>query len=206
MKTLTLLLSFAFIIQLSAQDSTHITRNYRNGKLDEDYYLNASGEKNGKYIKYSRNNHKYVEGQFKNGFPVGTWNFYAADTTGDLVQTLNFDTHKETFCDSARVPSLVCGPRYFGGNFLKQDFVEQRIRTDFTEEERAKLKGKNIMVVFEVDSVTYKTYGADVQDNSVSPEIRAKMTKIVQEMPAWLPPVCTGGSLVWRMSVVFVFQ
>lgn len=206
MKYVLFLLLFTASVSLHAQDSTHITKSYKNGKPDEDYYLNAAGNKNGKYIRYTRNGKPYMQGQYKNGTPVGTWNFYSGDTTGELVQTLNFDTHKETFVDSLRVHSLICGPRYFGGNMLKQEYIQQRIKTDFTPEERTQLKGKSIMAVFEVDSVTFTTYGITIEDASISADLRAKMVKIIKEMPAWLPPVCNNGSMVWRMSVIFMFQ
>lgn len=206
MKKLTCLLLIILPMYLVAQDSTHITKNYKNGKLEEDYYLNVSGNKNGKYLRYTRYGKLYVEGQYKDGAPVGTWNYYSGDTLGELVQTLNFETHKETFCDTNRINSLICGPRYFGGNMLKQEYVQHRIKTDFTPEERNMLRGKSVLVVFEIDSVTYTPYGISVEDQAISPDLKAKMVKIVREMPAWLPPACTGGAPVWRMSVVFLFQ
>lgn len=206
MKNIVCLILLIVPMYLFAQDSTHITKNYKTGKPDEDYFLNAAGNKNGKYLRYTRYGKLYVDGQYKDGVPVGTWNYYSGDTLGELVQTLNFDTHKETFCGSNRINSLICGPRYFGGNMLKQEYVQHRIKTDFTPEERNMLRGKSVLVVFEIDSVTYTPYGISVEDQAISPDLKAKMVKIIKEMPAWLPPVCTGGTSVWRMSVVFLFQ
>jgi len=62
------------------------------------------------------------------------------------------------------------------------------------------------MAVFEVDQKTLTTYAVSIEDNALPEEIRNKITKIVLGMPAWLSPVCTGGTPVWRMSVVFLFQ
>lgn len=206
MNKFTCLLLLIFPMYLVAQDSTHVIKNYKSGKLEEDYYLNASGNKNGTYLRYTRYGKLYIVGQYKDGTPVGTWNYYSGDTMGDLVQTLNFDTHKETFCDTNRINSLICGPRYFGGNMLKQEYVQYRIKTDFATEERNMLRGKSVLVVFEIDSATYLPYGISVEDQAISPDLKAKMVKIIMEMPAWLPPACTSGTPVWRMSVVFLFQ
>lgn len=205
MKSILSFVALLLFIGLSAQDSTHVVRNYRNGNVDEDYFLNASGNKNGKYIRYTRNGKVYIQGQYENGKPVGIWNFYSADTSATLVHTLNFDTQKETFCDSLRAPSLICGPRYFGGNMLKQEYVQHRIKTDFTAAERAQLKGKTVMAVFEIDSVTYRPYGITIDDLSITQDMRTKMVKIINEMPTWLPPVCRQNA-VWRMSVIFLFE
>lgn len=205
MKHATIFLFLLFSVMLSAQDTIPMTTSYKDGKKNEVYSVNKAGNKVGKYVRYTRYGKVYVEGQYSNGIPVGTWKYYAADTSGILVQTLDFDRHKETFVDSVHVPSLVCGPRYFGGNTAKQEYVQLRIKNDFTEQERAQLKGKAIMAVFEVDPKTLTTYGASIQDNSLSQDVRTKMEKAITEMPAWLPPVCTGGTPVWRMSVVFVF-
>jgi hypothetical protein len=205
MRSVLSLITLLLFTGLSAQDSAHVVKNYRNGNVDEDYYLNAAGNKNGKYIRYNRNGKVYIQGQYKNGSPAGIWNFYSADTSAVLVQTLNFDTKKETYLDSLRAPSLLCGPRYFGGNMLKQEYVQQRIKSDFTAAERAQLKGKTVMAVFEIDSVTYRPFGITIDDISITQDMRTKMIKIINEMPTWLPPVCRQNA-VWRMSVVFLFE
>lgn len=182
-----------------------VTKNYKNGVLEEVYFHNTKGNKDSSYVKYTRHGKIYIQGQYKDGVPVGVWNYYSSDTAGYLVQTLNFDAHKETFVDPRSQHSLICGPRFFGGNFAMHEYVHHRITTDFTAEERAKLKGQRILAVFEVDSVKYTTYAVTIDDKSISWDTRVKMTRIVQEMPAWLPPVCKDGTKVWRHSVVFVF-
>jgi hypothetical protein len=203
-----LLFTFSLLLTLavSAQDTVHVTTSYTKGQKNEDYFRNLEGNKHGKYRRFTRYGKLYIDGQYNNGSPVGTWNFYSSDTLGELVQKLDFDTHKEIMVDSFRVPSLICGPRYFGGNMLQQEYVQHRIKTDFSETERARLKGTSVLVVFEIDPKTYKPYGVVIEDNALSDDIKAKITKIVNEMPAWLPPVCKGGPPVWRMSVVFLFQ
>lgn len=191
---------------LTAQDTTHITTVYKSGEKNEDYFRNKDGNKTGKYQRYTRYGKLYIDGQYNNGSPVGIWNYYSADTNGTLVQTLDFDTHKESFVDSVNVPSLICGPRYFGGNMAKQEYVQLRIATDFTPAERQRLKGTSVLAVFDIDPVTYKTIGITVDDPALSEDLRAKIVRIVSEMPTWLVPVCKGGTPVWRMSVVFLFQ
>jgi hypothetical protein len=207
-KLLFLLLLFcpALTVQVNAQDTIAVSTVYKEGGRNEVYYVNKEGNRIGKYLRYTRYGKVYTEGQYNNGTPVGTWNYYSADTAGKLVQTLNFDQHKETFVDSVNVNSLVCGPRYFGGNTAKQEYIQLRIKTDFTEQERAMLKGKSIMAVFEVDSKTFTTYAITIQNNTLPKNVLDKMTKIIAEMPAWLGPVCDKGDQpVWRQSVVFVF-
>ena len=195
-----------FPAAIIAQDTIHVTTSYTNGKKNEDYFRNLEGNKHGKYQRFTRYGKLYIEGQYNNGTPVGIWNFYSTDTLGELVQKLDFDSHKELMVDPYRVPSLICGPRYFGGNMLQQEYIQQRIKSDFTETEQAQLKGTSVLVVFEIDPKTYKPYGVVVEDNALSDDIKLKITKIVSEMPAWLPPVCKDGTPVWRMSVVFLFQ
>ncbi len=189
-----------------SQDTIPVQTTYKDGGKNEVYSTNKDGIKIGKYVRYTRYGKVYVEGQYNNGNPVGIWNYYSADTVGFLVQTLNFDTHKETFVDSVHVPSLVCGPRYFGGNAGKQEYIQLHINTDFTEQEKAMMKGKAVMVVFEVDDKSFTTFAVTVEDNALPLDIRTKIHKIVTDMPAWLPPVCDKGDHpVWRQSVVFVF-
>lgn len=187
-------------------DTTLVKTTYKEGGRNEEYGLNKNGNREGKYIRYTRYGKVYTEGQYSNGAPVGVWNYYRPDTSGALVETLNFDTHKETYVDSVNVNSLVCGPRYFGGNSAKQEYIQLHIKTDFTEEERAMMKGKSVMAVFEVDQKTFTTYAVTVEDFALPIDIRNKIEKIVSEMPSWLAPVCDKGDQpVWRQSVVFVF-
>ncbi|HTF04066.1 MAG TPA: hypothetical protein VK826_08570 [Bacteroidia bacterium] len=197
---------FACATVLSAQDSVHVTNAYKNGEKNEDYFRNKDGNKHGKYIRYTRYGKVYIDGQYRNGTPVGTWQYYSADTSGVLVQTLDYDTHKELFCDSMRAQGLICGPRYFGGNMQQQEYIQLRIKTDFTEAERARLKGTTVLAVFAIDPATFKTYGVSVDDPALSEDLRQKIVRIVTEMPAWLPPTCKSQSMVWRMSAPFVFQ
>lgn len=207
MKLFLILLFLAFgPVALLAQDTVHVTTSYTNGKKNEDYFRNPEGNKHGMYQRFTRYGKLYIEGQYNNGTPVGIWNFYSTDTNGTLVQKLDFDVHKEVMVDPLRVPSLICSPRYFGGNMLQQEYIQQRIKTDFTETERASLKGTSVLVVFEIDLKTYNPYGIVIEDNALSEDIKLKITKIVIEMPAWLPPVCKDEAPVWRMSVVFLFQ
>lgn len=202
-----------FPFALSAQailevngDTTTVKTAYKDGTKNEHYYLNKDGNRNGRYIRYTRYGKVYTEGQYNNGTPVGIWNYYSADTSGKLVETLNFDTHKETFLDSTNVNSLVCGPRYFGGNTAKQEYIQLRIKTDFTEQEKATMKGKSVMGVFEVDILTFTTYAITIENYGYPKNIIDKMIRIIAEMPAWLAPVCDKGDQpVWRHSVVFVF-
>jgi hypothetical protein len=206
MKYVTLFILLITTSFVAAQDSTRVTTIYNQGTKNEDYHINQEGQKSGKYMRYTRYGNVYIDGQYKNGVPVGVWNYYTADTAGKLLQTLNFDTHQETFVDSVNVPSLVCGPRYFGGNMAKQEYVQMRIASDFTPEERKLLKGKSVLAVFSIDPVNYTTVGITVDDKTIGESVRSKIVRIVEEMPAWLAPVCKGSDPVWRMSVVFLFQ
>lgn len=206
MKHLLPLLCFLFSLCASAQDTIPVKTTYKDGARNEEYFVNKQGNRVGKYVRYTRYGKVYTEGQYNNGTPVGTWNYYRADTSGALVETLDFDNHKETYVDSLHVPSLICGPRYFGGNTAKQEYIQLRIKTDFTEAERATMKGKSVLVEFEVDPKKFTTYAISVHNNEIPEAMRNKMKTIVAEMPAWLPPVCSKGAQpVWRMSVVFVF-
>jgi hypothetical protein len=214
MKTITVLLLSILALSANAQsevssklnDTLPVNNTYKDGSKNESYFVNTEGNKVGKYVRFTRYGNVYTEGQYDNGSPVGIWKYYAADTGGALVETLDFSTHKETFLDSANVNSLVCGPRYFGGNSAKQEYVQLRIITDFTEQERAMMKGKMIMAVFTIDDKSYKTMDVTIEDNALPYDIRVKMQKIVVEMPAWLAPVCDKEDKpVWRQSVVFVF-
>lgn len=206
MRNCLLLLFIAFSITVSAQDTIPMNTVYKDGSKNESYFVNKDGFRVGKYVRYTRYGKVYTEGQYSNGNPVGVWNYYRPDTSGALVETLNFDTHKETFVDSANVNSLVCGPRYFGGNTAKQEYIQLHIKTDFTEAELAMMKGKTVMAVFVIDDKTFTTYAITIENNAYPKDIMDKMTKIIAEMPAWLPPVCDkGDQAVWRQSVVFVF-
>lgn len=196
-------LLFSFIC-FAQKDSSHVVTYHKNGKVNEDYHLNASGDKDGPYLKMGRNGKKYVSGQYKDGIPIGVWEYFASDTTGDLVQKLDFDSHKEIFVDPVRQNMLICGPRYFGGNMLKQEYIQHRIKTDFTAEEREKLKGEKYTVSFTIDSVSLKPVLVNCNETDVPPDVKPKLEKIVSEMPAWLPPVCKDEK-VWRFSVTFAF-
>jgi hypothetical protein len=203
---LLLLFCSAFMINVHAQDTIPVTTTYTDGGKNEVYAINKEGNKNGRYVRYTRHGKVYVQGQYKNGTPVGIWNYYALDSSGALVQTLDFDKHTETFLDSVNVNSLVCGPRYFGGNPAKQEYIQLRLRTDFTEQERGSMRGKAIMVVFEIDPKTLTTFAVAIPNDALPKNISDKIQKIVTEMPAWLAPVCDKGDQpVWRQSVVFVF-
>lgn len=203
MKRLALFLSLAPLLLFAQRDTTTY---YSDGLLKEKYLLNKEGNKDGPYTCYSRFGKKYISGQYANGEPAGTWEFFSSDTNAFLVQKLDFTTHKELFVDSLRQPSLICGPRYFGGNFLRQEYIQNRIKTDFTEAEKELLKGQNYTVIFLVDQKTLRPVGASCADTELSETIRKKMEKIVAEMPAWLPPVCgKDKDTVWRFSVAFVF-
>lgn len=206
MKKLLLLLILTLSVGMSAQDTIPFKNTYKDGSRNEEYFVNKDGNRIGKYVRYTRYGKVYTEGQYNNGTPVGIWNYYRPDTSGLLVETLNFDTHKETFVDSLNVNSLVCGPRFFGGNTAKQEYIQLRIKTDFTAEQKAFMKGKTVMAVFEVDILTFTTYAITIENHAYPVDIVNKMSKIIAEMPAWLSPVCDKGDVpVWRQSVVFVF-
>jgi hypothetical protein len=206
MKKIFTVILLAASLVVFAQDTIAVRTTYKDGAQNEIYFTNADGIRIGSYTRYTRYGKVYVKGQYNNGDPIGIWNYYSADTAGFLVQTLDFDKHKETFVDSVHVPSLVCGPRYFGGNTGKQEYIQLHIKTDFTDQEKTMMKGKSVMVVFEVDEKSYTTFAVTVEDNALPLDIRNKIQKIVADMPAWLPPVCDkGDQAVWRQSVVFVF-
>ncbi|HET6989832.1 MAG TPA: hypothetical protein VFJ43_00850 [Bacteroidia bacterium] len=198
---------FAFIIiflssySLFGQDTSVVVNHYGDGKIYDTYKRNAAGEKEGDYIQYNHFGKKYITGQYKNGVPVGIWNYYSSDTSAELVEKLDFDQHKELFVDSNRVHSLICGPRYFGGTKLEKEYVAMREKYDFTEEEKKLYRGKTFIVSFTIDDKTYKAIGIAVDDNTIPEPIKSKLMKIAADMPAWLPPVCKDKSEVWRFSI-----
>lgn len=198
-----LLLSFAFLFSsfLHSQDTIHIENHYGDGELFDVYQKNAKEEKIGSYVQYSRFGKKYIAGQYNNGIPVGTWNYYSSDTSGRLVQTLNFDTHKELYVDSLRVNSLICGPRFFGGRMAQAEYISRRIQTDFTQAEKDAYRDRPFVILFSIDPKTLKVVGASVEDDDLQEPFKSKLLAIVNEMPAWLPPVCKGKTAVWRFSV-----
>jgi hypothetical protein len=198
------LLSFAQPGQINSKVDTVISR-YKEGAINEKFVRNSEGRKDGPYVRYTRFGNKYITGQYKDGAPVGTWSYYSSDSSGVLVQTLNFDTKQETFVDSLRVHSLICGPRYFGGNMLEYEYIQSRMRTDFTEAERQLYKGKTFTVTFTIDSISLKPVTIACTDQTLPESFRKKMEAIVADMPAWLPPVCNNKTEVWRFSVPFPF-
>jgi hypothetical protein len=190
---------------LSAQDTTRVTNHYRDGQTYDTYTRNTAGEKEGVYVQYTRFGKRFIVGQYKNGIPTGTWNYYSADTSGVLVQTLNFDTHTETFVDSNRVPALICGPRFFGGRIAQNEYIARRVKSDFTKEEKETYRGRPFVISFSIDHSTLKVVGATIDDKDLSEPFKNKLLKIVNEMPAWLPPVCKDKDEVWRFSVPIIF-
>ena len=200
-------LTFGFLLSLSifAQDSTHHVTYYRDGKLNEKYIINSNNEKDGEYVRFTRYGNKYISGQYKSGKPVGIWEYFSSDTEGVLVQKLDFDNHKELFVDPLKVTTLICGPRYFGGSMIQNEYIANRIKTDFTANEKAFYHGQNFTVTFTIDSVSMKPIGVSVDDPNLPIGFSSKMFTIISEMPAWLPPVCVDKSEVWRFSVVFIF-
>jgi hypothetical protein len=203
MKKIGLLFIFFLSLNLSAQDT--IRTAYFSGKLNEVYVKDSAGEKNGSYVRYSRYGKKFISGQYQHGLPSGIWEYYSADTVGTLVQKLNFDTHQELFVDSARIPALICGPRYFGGNMLQQEYIQYHIRKSFSLEERNKYKGLTISVELNIDPETMKPMGVTCIDPRISTETRKELIRIISSMPAWLPPVCKSDNQVWRFTIVFAF-
>jgi hypothetical protein len=200
--TFTLFLS----ISLFSQDTTRVETHYHDGQIYDTYLRNVSGEKIGDYVQYSRFGKKYITGKYENGIPVGIWNYYSSDTSGALVQTLDFDHHKELFVDSIRVPALICGPRFFGGRMTQNEYIAHRIKADFTNEEKAFYKGKVFVLSFSIDPKTLKVIGVTVDDPSLPEPMKSKLLKIATEMPAWLPPVCKDKNEVWRFSVGISFN
>ncbi|HEU4718001.1 MAG TPA: hypothetical protein VFU15_09210 [Bacteroidia bacterium] len=207
MKSAPALLAFFVLLQFSlrAQDTTHVTTHYHNGKVNEQFTQNKKGDKEGNYLRYSTHGKTLVTGQYKDGVPVGVWNYYSSDTSGTLVDRLDFDTHKELFVDSLRVPQLICGPRYFGGNLAKNEYIAHRIRTDFTPNEIAPYHGQSFTVTFAIDTTTMKPVMPVLDESGLPSSVVEKMKQIVLDMPAWLPPVCKDKNEVWQFSVVFTF-
>lgn len=203
MKRQLLLFCIAPLLLCAQRDTTTY---YSDGLLKEKFTLNKEGNKDGSYTCYSRFGKKYISGQYANGAPAGTWDFFSSDTNAILVQKLDFTTRKELFVDSLRQPSLICGPRYFGGNFLRQEYIQDRIKTDFTAAEKEELKGQIYTVTFLIDQKTLRPIGVFCSDTELSEPLRKKMENIVSEMPAWLPPVCgKDKDTVWRFSAAFAF-
>lgn len=204
------LLLFTFLLPLFAfaqKDTTHVQTHYQNGKVNEEYVLNKDGNRDGAYIRKTRNGKNYIKGQYSNGQPTGIWEYYASDTTGELVEKLDFDSHKELFVDKYRVPSLICGPRFFGGSMIEQEYIQNHIKSDFTADERTAMAGQRYTVSFVIDSTTLKVISGSVMVNEkeVTPAVNDRLVKAVQDMPSWLAPICHGEGEVWRFSVTFVF-
>lgn len=204
MKHLFLFAAIFFSAFLYSQDTTRVVNTYRNGDIYDSYMRNAFGEKEGYYVQYSRFGKKLITGQYNNGIPFGTWNYYSADTSGRLVQTLDFDTHKEVFVDSIRVPALICGPRFFGGRTAQNEYIARRVKTDFTEAEKEVYRNRPFVVSFSIDRKTLKVVGVSIEDNDLQDDFKNKLIRIVSDMPSWLPPVCKDKSEVWRFSVAIV--
>jgi hypothetical protein len=204
MKNLFLLVALFASTLLYSQDTLRVTNYYRDGTIYDTYTRNAAEEKEGKYLQYSRFGKKFIEGQYQNGMPVGTWNYYSSDTAGILVQTLNFDTHQEMFVDSNRVTALICGPRYFGGRMAQNEYIARHIKTDFTKEEKDAYRGRPFVISFSIDPKTMKVVGVSVEDKDLSEPFKSKLIAIASGMPAWLPPVCKDKNEVWRFSVAVI--
>ncbi len=181
-----------------------VVNHYNDGQIYDSFMRNSVGEKEGAYVQYSRFGKKYISGQYNNGVPFGTWNYYSADTSGRLVQTLDFDSHKEVFVDSIRVPALICGPRFFGGRIAQNEYIARRIKSDFTKEEREAYRNRPFIVSFSIDHQTLKVVGVSVDDKDLQDAFKNKLLAIVSEMPSWLPPVCKDKNEVWRFSVAIV--
>ncbi len=187
------------------QDTTRVVNHFRDGKVYDTYLRNSNSEKEGAYIQYSRFGKKYIVGQYQNGEPKGVWNYYSSDTSGVLVQTLNFDSHTEFFVDSNKVTSLICGPRFFGGRMAQNEYIAHHIQNEFSNEEKTVYKGQVFVLSFSVDPKTLKVVGVTVDDPTIPDLFEKKLLKIAFDMPTWLPPVCKEKSEVWRFSVAVVF-
>ena len=181
-----------------------VVNHYNDGQIYDSYIRNSLGEKEGAYVQYSRFGKKYISGQYNNGVPFGTWNYYTADSSGRLVQTLDFDAHKELFVDSIRVPALICGPRFFGGRTAQNEYIARRIKSDFIKEERDAYRNRHFIISFSIDQKSLKVVGVSVEDKDLSDAFKNKLIAIVSEMPSWLPPVCKDKSQVWRFSVAIM--
>lgn len=205
MKNVLFFATILFSIALSAQDTTRVVNHYRDGQVFDSFTRNSQNEKEGSYVQYSRFGKLYMSGQYKNGIPTGIWNYYSSDTSGVLVQTLNFDTHTETFVDSNRVTALICGPRYFGGRTAQNEYIARRVHSDFTKEEKDAYRGRPFVISFSIDPKTLKVVGVSIEDKDLQEPFKNKLVAIVSEMPAWLPPVCKDKNEVWRFSVPVVF-
>ncbi|GAB4142128.1 MAG: hypothetical protein Fur0041_17260 [Bacteroidia bacterium] len=202
---ITLLFSMLSVM-IFAQDRLHIVKKYSSGTVSEDYHLDENGFKHGPYQRYTRFGKIYIQGYYVHGQPDSTWTYYAPDSVGAMVQKLDFKTRKEIFLDTLKVPQLICGPRFFGGNMLQMEYIQYRMQKDFTPAEYARYKNKTFTVSFTVDSVSLKP-ALIMCDNATIPDnIKKKMIAIVNDMPAFLPPACPGRDPVWRISVPFYFR
>ena len=184
----------------------HIVNYHKNGSVNEDYYKSSNGDKIGSYKRYTRYGKLYITGKYNENMPAGVWYYYSADTSGKLLQVLDFDKHKELYVDSLRVPQLFCGPRFFGGNMIPMDYFQKRLRSDFSAAEREQYKGQSFTVSYTVDATTLKPILITPVQTYLSPDMANRFIQIVKDMPAYLPPVCRPGSEpVWRTNVVFYF-
>ncbi|MGL4597954.1 MAG: hypothetical protein ACRCYO_10510 [Bacteroidia bacterium] len=190
---------------LHAQDSIQTLTRYKQGQVNESYWRLPTGEKHGTYKRYTRYGNTYISGQYDHGKPIGIWELYKADSSKKLVQRLNFDTHQELFLDSANFPTLFCGPRFFGGNMLQNEYIDRAIKTQFTEAERQALKGKSILVAFSIDQQTLKPINIKVATAGIDLATQKKLVAIVETMPVWLPAIPRAGTCVWEFSVPFLF-
>ncbi len=190
---------------LQAQDTTQTITRYKQGQINEQYWRLQSGEKHGSYIRFTRYGNTYLSGRYDHGKPIGIWELYRADSSKQLVQRLNFDTHQELFLDTANFPTLFCGPRFFGGNMIQNEYVANAIQTQFTEAERLALKGKKILVAFSIDQQTLKPIQVKVATADIDVATQKKLIAIVEAMPAWLPALPRTGVCVWEFSVPFLF-
>lgn len=206
MKTLFafLFVFFAGTVPGQTGDTVHVLTHHKNGAVNEDYNK-INGLKSGEYKRYTRYDKIYIKGNYSNDSPTGIWEFYAADSAGKLIQRLDFDNHTELYVDSSRAHSLICGPRYFGGNMMQYEYIAKSIRAQFTPEEKRQMRGKAVNVFFTIDSITLKPGNCSINDATVANTIAAKMMRIVSVMPVWLPPVCKTDAMVWRFSVPFLF-
>jgi len=199
--SLTILFGVLFINIVLCQDSILIKTTYKGkhtGKIFEEYYINPNDSlKNNIYKRYSVHGKVIQLGNFKDGNPIGIWNFYESNIWNRKYLSFDFDTQSEIFYKDFNQKKVYCLikvnngfelksidsiARFPGGKMALHYYVFQNLRVDIS-----KFKGSfKVNIEIKEDG---KIRVLKIRGRPDDIKIRGELIKLIQNMPNWIPAI-----------------
>lgn len=191
-----LFFSFGF-----CQDSILVKTNYKGkyqSKKFEEYFINSIDSiKDGTYKRFSVQGKIIRIGEFKNGKPIGIWNFFENNIWNRKYLGFDFDTQTEIFYKDFNKEKVFCSiktntgyelksidsiARFPGGEMALRFYIIQNLKLDLTRyngrfEAHIEIKEDGKV---EVSKIRGRPNDINIQN---------ELFKVIQNMPNWIPAI-----------------